>query len=175
MENPLILDNIAVIWLVAGAICVLIEAFSAPGIGFLFAGLAAIAVGGLVSIAALDPDNILVQIAWFFAFTAMWAAVLWKPMKRLHYKTSDKEYKNIIGNTAIVKGEPLTKKSAGKVDWSGTIMKARVAKDSIAESIPVGEEVRIVSVEGSKFLVKTLDEPDIASEDTSQTDIESKE
>lgn len=158
MEMSFLIENISVIWLIAGAIFVFLEASSVPGIGFLFAGLAAIIVGGLISIGAISQDNITIQFSWFFGFTALWAIILWKPMKRLRYNTSDKEYKNIIGNTATVKNTPLTKQKTGKVEWSGTIVKARIAGNSKTDSIPVDEDVKIMEIKDGNFLVLPIGE-----------------
>lgn len=147
---------ITVLWLLAGAVLVLLETFTVPGIGFLYAGLASITVGGLLAAGYFDQADLTLQFSWFFGFTALWAVVLWKPMKRLRYRTTDKEYKNMVGSTAVVKDIPLTKNKLGNVQWSGTIMQAKLADDSPVESVPAGEEVIVTAAEGNRFIVKPV-------------------
>lgn len=149
-----LLLNPAISWLVAGAVLVLMEVLLLPGVGFLFAGLAAIAVGGLIAFSVIADHAITMQITWFFLLTGFWAAVLWVPMKRLRYKTSGETYQNIVGDSATVIHAPLTKSAYGQVRWSGTTMQARVAADSPVDTIPNGSEVEIVAVEGAKLYVK---------------------
>lgn len=152
MEPYFVLDA-AIGWLLAGAVLVLLEVILLPGIGFLFAGLAAITVGGMVAFSAIAENATIMQFTWFFLLTGFWAAILWFPMKRLRYKTSGKAYKNMIGDSAIVIGT-LTKHAYGQVKWSGTTMKARLVKECHTDSLPEGSEVEIVSVEGAKLYVK---------------------
>lgn len=144
----------AIWWLIIGVVFILIEVMQVPGIGFLFAGLAALVVGGLVSSGLIAEGSTLIQFIWFFLFTALWAAILWVPMKRLRYKTSSESYKNIVGDIAVVIDGAIHKHSSGKVRWSGTIMKARISKDCDVEKIPDGAEVEIVDVAGSKLFIK---------------------
>lgn len=161
--NPVILQNLTVIWLVAGGILILIESLTMPGIGFLYAGLAAISVGGLLSLDYIDQTDVVAQLSWFFGLTAVWAALLWKPMKRFRYHNSDKEYQNIVGSIATVKSEALVKKKHGKVEWSGTIMKADLSADSAVDSVEAGQQVKIIALEGNRVIVKTLEEIEKAS------------
>jgi membrane protein implicated in regulation of membrane protease activity len=133
---------------------VLLEVTTLPGIGLLFAGLAAIVVGGLVSVHVIDGSAILLQFSVFFVSTGIWAALLWVPMKRLRYKNSAANYKHLVGNLGVVIGAPLTKHSFGQVKWSGTILKARITPHGNVDEIPVGTEVEIVEIDGATVYVK---------------------
>lgn len=147
--NP---GSITTMWLIAGTICFFLEAMAIPGVGFLFAGFAALTVGGLLAGGLLDAANVLTQLGVFFIATAVWAAALWKPLKRLQSKN---EYQNIVGGTAIVDSEPLEKGKTGQVKWSGTVMRARLAEDA-TDSIPAGNEVKILSVKGNVLTVTSV-------------------
>lgn len=150
-----ILEHIDVTWMAFGILLLFLELSSIPGIGLFFAGLAAICVGGLIAFEYLLPQKYILQFVWFFVLTIGWAVVLWVPMKRLRYKTSDKDYQNITGSFATVKKAPLVKGKSGKVSWSGTTMKARIVNDSDVDEIPVGTEVEIVEVKGNTLIVKS--------------------
>lgn len=149
-----IILNAAIWWLIAGTLLVLLEVTAIPGIGLLFAGLAAITVGGLVSSNVISEADTTIQFIGFFLLTGVWAASLWIPMKRLRYKTSSGTYQNVVGDIAIVQGAPLSKHGFGQVKWSGTVLKARIAEDCSVTSIPEGSEVIIVAVDGAKVYVK---------------------
>ncbi len=73
--------NPSSIWLIAGALLIILEIVLFPGIGFLFAGLGAISVSaGLIT---GWIDSLSAQFILFFLATAFWTAVLWKPLQIL--------------------------------------------------------------------------------------------
>ena len=65
-----ILHNVNYLWLIAGAVLVIFEFMLFSGVGFLFAGLAALTVG------ALGEANVLNDLIWqwvmFFIATLVW-------------------------------------------------------------------------------------------------------
>ncbi len=141
-------------WLIAGALLLAIEAFGVPGIGFLFAGLAAVVVGVLIHLGVIDETNQVAQFAAFFAITAAFAALLWKKLKEWRTNPSSSDsYSNMVGDTAIVSGGGLQKGKQGQVSWSGTTMTAEIADDAGAEMLEDATVVTIVAVKGNKLIV----------------------
>lgn len=143
------------VWLTAGVILMAIEAFGFPGTGLLFAGLGAVVAGGLVYFEFVGREAYVTQFIIFFAATAVWTCLLWKPMKK--FRVSNRhhtEYKNIIGDTAYVGSNGITKRAGGEVTWSGTIMKAQLAKQAPVEHLEAGSQVTIVEVSGATLIVK---------------------
>ena len=151
--EQLITENIMVVWLIADTLCIALEAMAVPGIGFLFAGMAAITIGGLLNFDIVETDEILKQFALFLGLTFGWAALLWVPLKKFRKKQMDNNFSNIIGEVAIVESDLLNKKKDGKVKWSGTIMRAKLSQDSSTESINKGQEVVITAIDGNLLTV----------------------
>src|SRR5689334_17594321 len=105
MNDFLSPQYISAIWLICGAIFVAFEATIAPGIGFLFVGLAAITVGGLINFEVIDAAKLITQLASFLGLTFVWAGVLWLPLKKFQRNHKGNHYSNIIGETATVQSE----------------------------------------------------------------------
>ncbi len=142
------------IWLIVGAICLAIEALGIPGIGFLFAGLAAILTGLLVHLNVVDAANNGIQIAVFFATTTLLAVVLWKKLKSWRTNpASAGDYRNMIGDVAIVGQDGLARGKVGQVSWSGTTMMAELSEQSGTISVAQGDAVEIVEIKGNRLIV----------------------
>ena len=137
--------SVTALWLIAGAVFVGIEIFGVPGIGFLFAGIAALMVGGGVELGVIAAENTLLQFALFFLTTTISAVLLWKKLKEVRGPS----YSNMVGTQAEVMGGGLTGKIEGQVKWSGTIMRARLAEEVIIDVLPAGTFVVITKVEGT--------------------------
>lgn len=137
--------SVTALWLLAGAVFIGIEMFGMPGIGFLFAGISALLVGGAVEIGLIAPENLLLQFALFFLFTSVSAMLLWKKLKKIRGPV----YSNMVGTEAEVIGGGLAGTREGQVKWSGTIMRARLAEDVIIDVLPSGTFVTISKVEGT--------------------------
>jgi membrane protein implicated in regulation of membrane protease activity len=138
------------LWFIAGAVFLTLEALGITGIGFLFAGLAALVTGILVEYGVASPDGY-GQWAWFFGLTAAWAAILWKPMQRFMKTPKEGGYSNMVGDDATVIEGGLAPGSKGKVRWSGTIMDAELAPGMAA--LPAGASVIIREVKGNTLIV----------------------
>ena len=142
-------------WLIAGSAFFIIEIFIVTGFGFLFAGAAAICLGGAIAFGAIAPENLLVQLTVFFLLIPVWLAILWKPLKKLRTKNGQ-SYSNMVGDQATVVDGPLKKDTAGKVTWSGTIMQAELVQDSPVQEVTTGGQVTIVEVKGTTLIVKPV-------------------
>ncbi len=141
---------ISVYWLLAGAVLLALEAFGIPGIGFLFAGIAAILVGALVELALIDPLSIITQFGVFGLATVLFAILLWNKMKSWRMNPNAPQYSNMIGTEAVVTQE-LINDAIGEVRWSGALMRARIIDKT--GSITVGRTVIIREMDGNVLLV----------------------
>ncbi len=142
-------------WLVAGALFMALEAFGAPGIGFVFAGLAAIIVGALMLSGLIGQDAYVIQMFLWFAMTSGMAFILWKPMKRWRLNPDSKDqFSNMIGTTAIVTGGPLIKGKAGKAKWSGALMAAELSEHATITQLVEGEVAEVADVRGNVLILK---------------------
>lgn len=152
-------DHVAIVWMLAGVGLIALEAMSVPGIGFLFAGLGAITAGALITFGVIDgtPEstNLLKQTLVFLLATSMWAAVLWKPMKRFVSRKSIDGYNDMVGQTATICNADLHKGKVGKVKWSGTIMRAILDDEAPVDHISINQEVVIKRVDGKTLVVTT--------------------
>ncbi len=137
--------SVTALWLIAGAVFIGIEMFGVPGIGFLFAGIAALMVGGGVELGVIAPENTILQFALFFLITTISAVLLWKKLKQVRGPS----YSNMVGTEAEVIGGGLSGQREGQVKWSGTIMRARLADDVTIDVLPSGTFVIIKKVEGT--------------------------
>lgn len=141
-------------WLVAGAVFMGVEAMGISGVGFLFAGLAAILVAALTQFGMVGSENLIGQFAWFFGFTFAIALLLWKPLKRWRTTASSgQEYNNMVGTSATVATGGLTKTKIGSVYWSGTTMHALLAPEAPMDMLEEGHLVEIVIVKGNQLIV----------------------
>ena len=145
---------IANIWLAAGVICMAADVFGITGAGLMFAGLGSLVVGTLIHLGLLATDAYVTQFVVFFTATAVWALLLWRPLQKLRVGKRKSEYHNIIGETAYVGSNGLTKQAGGEVTWSGTIMKAQLAKTAHIEQLDAGSQVIITDVTGATLIVK---------------------
>jgi len=136
-------------WLVAGVALILAELHFA--IGLFFLGLGAIAAGAAVHFGFVEDTAVLTQFLVFFISTAVFAAVLWKPLQK--FRRPAPGYNDIIGGIAFVGSGGLSRGKGGEVTWSGTIMKAQFAPGVTAESLEAGSQVTIVEVKGATLIV----------------------
>ena len=143
----------SVYWLIASGLLILFEVFGIPGIGFLFAGIAAFITAGAIELGLMAEDQLILQLALFCGVTALSAALLWRKLKVWRMNPNAPHYSNIIGTEAEVT-ETLTGTTLGHVRWSGTLMRARLADPAHAPLTP-GAPVRITATEGNVLIVTT--------------------
>lgn len=144
--------NPTYIWLMAGIALVIFDALHLGGIGLFFAGLGAIVTGAALQLGLLSVEGPVAQWITFFASTAVFAALLWKPVQKFRAGRTH-SYNNIVGETAYVGSNGLTRRG-GEVTWSGTIMKAELAKGVLVEKLDAGAQVTVVEVKGATLIVK---------------------
>ena len=139
-------------WLILGALLIVLEITVLQGIGFLFAGLGAICVGAILTTGMeLDVIN---QFILFFVLTAIWTALLWKPLKNF-FKGKNSGFNDMVGSTAMVYEEDLIRGKTGKVKWSGTIMKCKLDEHyNMQEKIELDTEVVITEVSQGILIVR---------------------
>ncbi|WP_375332475.1 MULTISPECIES: NfeD family protein [unclassified Candidatus Tisiphia] len=147
----MILSEISIVewWLIAGVICIIIEFANIPNVGFLFLGL-----GGVSTAIILNnyPGLLKYQYIIFGFASFMWLITLWYPLKFYVYKKYDKyEYSDMVGKEVVVYSNKLLVGETGQVLWSGTIMNAKLSKDTI-KSVHKGELLRIVQVDGNVLI-----------------------
>jgi len=132
-------------WLIIGVVSIMMEVMILPGIGFLFVGLAAILLGGILLLDFLLQPSLAEQIAYFLFFTAVWWIVLWRPLKRsIRKRAGGETYENLIGTTGVVDDErDLTQGKVGHIKWSGAKMRARIVPASETKRITNGSTVTI--------------------------------
>ena len=135
-----------ILWLIAGVILVTLEFTMIPGVGMLFAGVAALLVGVLTETIGISFTY---QCVIFLAATILFIVLLYKPLRN-YQSTKDANYSNMIGETATVIGT-LTPGQTGQVKWSGTIMKAKL--QSASGTLSEGQQVTITAVEGNILTV----------------------
>jgi len=143
--------SVSILWLIGGAALIALEALGIPGIGALFAGLAALLTGLLIEFGALPAEDMIAQWAVFLLATILFAALLWKKLKNWRINPSAPRFQNMVGDEAIVV-EALTGDAIGKVRWSDTLMQARLQHGTVAE-LPVGARTTIVAVDGNILTV----------------------
>ncbi|MFZ4125790.1 MAG: NfeD family protein [Rickettsiales bacterium] len=142
----------SIYWLIAGAAFLALEAFGLPGIGLLFVGLGALGTAITIEIGIVGAEDYVMQCAAFFITSAAFAIVLWKRLKAWRIG-KEPSYSNIVGDTAIVGKDGLTRGKEGIVHWSGTQMRASLAPEA-ADAISEGAHVTITAVKGNIVSVK---------------------
>lgn len=149
----------AYIWFLASILFFVAEALGVSGVGLLFAAIGAFCVGLSLQFGLLAEENTIFQGAAFFGFTALSALLLWKPMQAFRVNQKSDIHHDIVGRTAVVAGDGLVKEKQGLAQWSGTTMTARLASDASLNAAAVGEELKIVRVDGATLVLAQLDYP----------------
>ncbi|MFN8973061.1 MAG: NfeD family protein [Alphaproteobacteria bacterium] len=144
----------SILWLLAGAALLALEAFGIPGIGFLFIGLGAIVTGIAVEAGITNSGDYISQFAIFFVTSGALTVLLWRKLKTWHTSPKMAErYSNMVGDQASVGKGGLTPGKEGRVGWSGTTMRAVLAPE-ITVTLAEGATVTIVAVKGNLVSVK---------------------
>ena len=142
--------NPSSIWLIAGAILIILEIVLFQGFGFLFAGLGAMSVGaGLIT---GWIDSLSAQFILFFLSTAFWTAILWKPLKKF-IAGKESGFDDMVGSTAVVYAQSIEKGKMGKLKWSGTIMKCQFDPEAEGRKIIAPETEVIITAVSKGILI----------------------
>ena len=80
---------------------------------------------------------------------------MWKPLQKWKLGKVKQPYHNIVGQTAIVAANGLSKESGGEVTWSGAIMKAKLAENEHSRHVEAGAQVVIQDIIGNTLIVTT--------------------
>ena len=144
----LIFEYAAQFWFVVGIILILLEFAAIPGIGFLFVGFGSFTTALLLS---LYPELITYQIIVIGFTSLFWFLILWWPLNKFLYKTTNESYSDMIGGRVVVMGKDLEPGEFGIVTWSGTVMKARLADDE-SEAAKLGQTIYISEVQGNVLI-----------------------
>lgn len=154
MDTAEFMTHTDYVWLAVGVLLVAADAIGLTGLGLMFAGLGALMAGVAIQIGAVDSAAHVEQGIIFIGTTALWALALWKPMQKMRVGNKHHEYNNIVGETAYVGSNGIDRHKGGEVTWSGTIMKAQIAKTAHVDKIEAGAQVTIVEVSGATLFVK---------------------
>jgi len=140
------------IWLLVGALLIIIEIVVFSGIGFLFTGLGAITVGAGLIIGWVD--SLSAQFIIFFLSTAFWTAILWMPLKKF-IAGKESGFDDMVGSTAVVFEQSIGKGKMGQVKWSGAIMKCQFDPETEGpESVAPETEVIITAVSKGILIIR---------------------
>jgi len=135
------------IWLIIGVICVVMEFFAIPNIGFLFFGFGALSNALIMyNYPLISLTN---QVTFFGLLSLIWFCILYYPLKKYVYHSTDKpaNYSDMVGKKAEVYSKTISPDNLGQVKWSGVIMNAYLAPDE--PSAKSGDQVFIIEVKGN--------------------------
>jgi inner membrane protein len=135
-------------WVIAALVLVGIELLT-PGFLFIFFSVSALFAG----IASIFTDSLIIQ-GLIFVIAAILMIPFGRPFLQKYFKVN-KEVKPstvdvLTGRTAYVTKDILPDEF-GQVKFEGQIW---TAKSAAGDKIPVGETVKIITVEGAKVIVK---------------------
>ena len=150
-----IVSHQAEFWMVMGFALLAAEVLTGFTVGvFLFAGIAALITGGLMSFGIL-VETWVAGIACTGISTGLITAVLWKPLKNLqgNRPIGKDNSSDLIGHTFVIENEITTTKS-GSTKYSGVSWRVEIDKDAGVDAIEAGKHVTVSSVEVGLFKVK---------------------
>jgi membrane protein implicated in regulation of membrane protease activity len=135
------------IWLIIGIICVAIEFFAAPSIGFLFFGFGALS--NTLVVYNYPLVSLTNQITIFGMLSLIWFCILYYPLKKYVYNKTDKteNYSDMIGKAVEVYSSTVSSDTMGQVKWSGAIMNAYLISNEI--DAKTGDRLFITEVKGN--------------------------
>ncbi|HTH95569.1 MAG TPA: NfeD family protein [Rhodocyclaceae bacterium] len=140
-------------WLVGGIALLLCE-LALPAFVLVWFGLSALAVGVLLVV--LPDIGITAQLVLWLVLSIALVALWFRVFKPEQYKTrigmSDA---NVIGEVGLL-AKPVSPFGKGEVRFQKPLLGSEVWVCVADEAIPVGERVRIVSVEGSLLKIARI-------------------
>ena len=145
--------NMNVVWLVAMIVLLVVEAI-VPGLISIW-----FAVGALGAlIASLAGATIWLQVFWFF-FLSVVTLIATRPLAKMYINSRvvPTNADAAVGKTCLVTETIDNVQGSGAVTVGGKVWSARMEKDG--ETAKVGEQLRVVRIEGVKLIV-TADDTD---------------
>ncbi|ABV84599.1 MULTISPECIES: NfeD family protein [spotted fever group] len=138
------------IWLIIGIICIVVEFFAVPSIGFLFFGLGALS--NTLVVYNYPLVSLTNQITFFGILSLIWFCILYYPLKKYVYNKTDKtkNYSDMIGKTVEVYSSTVSSDTIGQVRWSGAIMNAYLVPNEI--DAKTGDRLFIIEVKGNVLI-----------------------
>jgi membrane protein implicated in regulation of membrane protease activity len=149
-------DNMSAFWFGVGFTLFLVEALVlgfASGV-VLFAGIGALATGGLFLIDAV-PRSWGIGIASFGLSSGLAAALLWKPLLLLQGvgRAPKDNSSDLIGLSFRVTSD-ITAAEPGATRYSGILWRVEIAEDAGVERIDAGQAVEVTSVDAGLLRVR---------------------
>ncbi|AFC71497.1 NfeD family protein [Rickettsia australis] len=143
-------NHLTEIWLIIGIICVVVEFFAVPNIGFLFFGLGALS--NTLVVYHYPLVSLTNQITFFGILSLIWFCILYYPLKKYVYNKTDRteNYSDMIGKTVEVYSSTVSSDTIGQVRWSGAIMNAYLAPSEI--DAKTGEQLFIIAIKGNVLI-----------------------
>ena len=142
-------------WLALGFALLALEVITGFSTGiFLFAGLAGITTGLLMSSGVL-PETWTAGISSLGISSGVITALLWKPLKKLqgNRSTEKDNSSDLIGHEFVLDSDIAVNKP-GITQYSGISWKVQIDRDAGVDTIEAGQSVTVSSVEVGAFKVK---------------------
>lgn len=141
------------IWIFLGLLCLIVELFKLPGLGFLFIGLGSLTTGAVLyyDLSFYKHQIIILLISCF-----VWFLLLYYPLKLLN--RNDKEssvlQRDIVGQEVVVVGLEESVNDVMQVKWSGVIMQAKFVEDGAGgdHKVKLGDKLIINRIEGNRLI-----------------------
>jgi membrane protein implicated in regulation of membrane protease activity len=148
------LENPERLWYLIAGISFVVE-LSLMGLSgpLLFFAIASLATGVLVDLNFIEGWQSEVLVVGLF--TAIIAAILWKPLKKLQNTKSATDTSSDMIGLKIYASSNITA-TGGTIRYSGIDWQARLADDTITEFISDKSQCQIVAIMGNTMLVKAL-------------------
>jgi membrane protein implicated in regulation of membrane protease activity len=144
------------LWLtILGVVSIILEMGFISGIGFLFIGIGALSVAGLIEFNIINKDNLLSILLALVSLSSLYFLIFWKFFKKAHMQTL-KNYNDIIDKEAVVIYSDIKGHTIGNVKWSGTIMNAQLVDTN--DYVKEGETVKIIKIKGNILFIKSTKE-----------------
>ena len=143
----IVIVNMALIWLIAMIVLLIVEAV-VPGLVSIWFALGALAA----LIAAILHAPMWLQLVWFFVVSIA-ALVLTRPLakKYVNSRVKPTNADMILGKECVVTEEIDNIRGTGAVTVGGKVWTARMENDG--ETAAVGEVLKTLRIEGVKLIV----------------------
>jgi membrane protein implicated in regulation of membrane protease activity len=137
-------------WLIFGVILILKDSLWLNSVFVLSFGVAALIISALLGTGIISSSNYFFQFSIFAILISIFTILIFIKRKT----KSLQKFSNVVGDKAIIFEHSINDDIIGKLKWSGTIVKAKIAPSSSKQHFEVGEVVEIASVVGNVFYIK---------------------